>query len=141
MTETPRVPYLGRYLTVLTAVIVGFAVLGWALLRFAGFAVPGGAVAIVPPMVAALHVGQTWGRERGEMPDNRTAWRWALVASLVFLALQLLLLPLVLTTVAVSPGILKLMALLIGGTTIMSVLVHRFFLTIGAKGTIAGPRT
>ncbi|WP_371154201.1 ABZJ_00895 family protein [Jannaschia sp. 2305UL9-9] len=140
MTDTPRAPYLGRYLVVLILVMIGFAVLGWGLLRFAGIAIPGGAVAIVPPMVAALHVGQTWGRERGEIPDNRTAWRWSLIAGLVFLALQLVTLPLVLATLTLSPDVIQLFVILIGGTTIMSVLVHRFFLTIGAKGAIAGPR-
>jgi hypothetical protein len=135
MSDAPEgLPYLGRYLAVLVAVVVALTVAGWLLARFAGFFLPPGAAAIIPPMAGALHVGQVWGRERGEVPEGRTAWRWAGVAGLVYLALILVLL---VPVAGAASQVLGLAAMLVTGAVLMAVLVNRFFLTIGARSGVA----
>jgi hypothetical protein len=134
----PDVPdgtaYLGRYLAVLVAVVMALAVLGWLLASFAQVYVPPGAAAVIPPMVAALHVGQHWGRDRGAVPSGRAAWRWAGVAGLVYLALILVLIA---PVAAAASSILGLAAVLVAGATAMAVIVNRVFLSIGARSAVA----
>ncbi|MGB3406384.1 MAG: ABZJ_00895 family protein [Jannaschia sp.] len=139
MAQTPRTPYLGRYLVAMIGVTIGLTVLRIALIQVAGIALPGGALAIIPPMAGALYAGQAWGRERREVPANAIAWRWALVAGIVYLAVQLLILPLSLTGAQITTSLLTTLAAIIAVTAIVAVFVHRFFLTIGAKGAIARP--
>ncbi|UWQ16170.1 ABZJ_00895 family protein [Jannaschia sp. M317] len=141
MSDTPRTPYLGRYLIAVLALTIGFMVFVNLVARLTGILLPGGAVAILPPMIAALHVGQVWGKERGAVPESAVAWRWAAVAGLVFLAVQLLLMPVMLAGAgAITGQMMGLIAGLVAGTTIMAVLVHRLFLVMGAKGAVARPK-
>jgi hypothetical protein len=127
-------PYLGRYLTALVVAVIGLTLLGWLMATFLGLLLPPGAAAIVPPMAAALHVGQVWGRERGEIPSGRAAWNWAMVAGFVYLALILVLL---VPVAGPASRMLGLAFMLIGGVTLASILVNRFFLTLGARSGVA----
>ncbi|GIT95583.1 hypothetical protein JANAI62_22060 [Jannaschia pagri] len=139
--DSPRTPYLGRYLAVSAAVMVGIGAVNISLRIFTGYSLPSGAASIIPPMIAALHVGQVWGRDRGSVPDNRTAWRWAGVAGLVYLALQMLIVPVVIARANHTPEIIALVAVIIAGVTLAAIVINRLFLTMGAKGAVAGPRT
>ncbi|TFL16826.1 ABZJ_00895 family protein [Jannaschia formosa] len=127
-------PFLGRYLGVLLLALVAMVAAGWAL-AMAGIALPFGAAAILPPIAAALHCGQHWGRVRGTVPGGRVAWRWALVAALVYLALLIVLaVPFVLPALAT---IMPFVLMILGGTVLMTILINRFFLVIGARSGVA----
>ncbi|PWJ20346.1 ABZJ_00895 family protein [Jannaschia seohaensis] len=127
-------PFLGRYTVVLVATVMALTLLGWVLHRV-GVALPPGAAAILPPIAGALHVGQHWGRTRGQAPDGRTAWRWALVAGLLYAVLLIVLaLPLL---GAIAPEFLPVLVMLLGGTTLIAILINRFLLSMGARSGVA----
>ena len=66
-------------------------------------------------------------------PRNR-AWRWAAVAGMVYFALILVLL---FPMMGAVQNVLGLAIILIVGAVVMAILVNRFFLTIGARSTVA----
>lgn len=138
MTDTPaRTPYLGKYTLVLIAGVVALMVANAVLLATLGIPVPSGAATIIPPMIAAMVVGQTWGKERGEAPANRPAWRFAVVGGLIFLAVQL---PLTFLGLAAAgpagQGAIGLVAGLLAVTTAIVILANRWFVSVGAKGVL-----
>ena len=136
MSDQPGgLPYLNRYLAVLTASVVGITLIGYLLAVAAGIALPMGALAVLPPMIGALHVGQHWGRERGHVPEARAAWRWAGAGALVYLALIVVL---AVPMFGVIRNVLGLAVVLAVLTTLMTVLLNRFFLSIGARSAVAG---
>ncbi|MEL6586968.1 MAG: ABZJ_00895 family protein, partial [Pseudomonadota bacterium] len=97
---------------------------------------PSGAMTIIPAMAAALHAGQTWGKERGTIPESREAWRFAFVGGLIFLALQLFLLPMALATLGSElTSAMRFLVPVLVLVTVVTILLNRFFLVMGAKGT------
>ncbi|CTQ50984.1 ABZJ_00895 family protein [Jannaschia donghaensis] len=138
MTESPTpFAYLGKYALILVGGIAALMVANAVMLGTIGVPVPSGAATIIPPMIAALVVGQTWGKDAGALPDSRAAWRFAAMAAGVFLAVQL---PLTLFGLsAVGPagqGVFTFAAILLLVTTAIVLLANRWFVSVGAKGAI-----
>jgi hypothetical protein len=133
----PRTPYLGLYLIALIVALIAMTAFGWLLAVGVGFGLPIGPMAIVPAIVAASFVGRRWGAERGQVPDGPTAWRWSMVAGLVFLALALVLAPPLLSLAPDPLAAVPLAVMVIAGSSAMAVVVHRVFLVAGAKAGVA----
>lgn len=137
MTDTPaRTPYLGKYALILIAGVAALMVANAVLLGTVGVPVPSGAATILPPMIAALVAGQTWGKDRGAVPDNAEAWRFAIVAGLIFLAVQVPLTLLGLAAVGpAAQGAMGFAAVILLVTTGIVILANRWFVSVGAKST------
>ncbi|QPH53876.1 ABZJ_00895 family protein [Pontivivens ytuae] len=139
MTDEPRTPYLGYYLAILVAAIIGMAVLIFVVQWLTGVNIGGGATAIVPPMAAAMLVGQRWAKQRGATPTSKEAWRFAFVAGLVFFALQILLALMVAASGVLGPvnqGFIGLMVGLVIAYTAVAILMHRWFVMMGARSAL-----
>ncbi|SDZ38023.1 hypothetical protein SAMN05444004_11263 [Jannaschia faecimaris] len=138
MSDTaPRTPYLGRYTLILIGGIVALMVMNAVLLGVLGVPIPAGAATIIPPMIAALVAGQTWGKERGVVPENGPAWRFAIVAALIFAVVQIPLTMIGLASMgAAGQASLGFVAGLIAVTTVIVVLSNRWFVVVGAKGAV-----
>ncbi len=139
MTDRPRTPFLGYYLATLVAAIVGMAVLVFVIQLLTGANIGSGATAIVPPMAAAMLVGQRWAKRRGAAPTSREAWRFALVAGVAFLALQILLVLMVAASGVLGPigqGAVGLMVGIVLAYTAVAIVMHRWFVMMGARSVL-----
>lgn len=135
-------PWFGRYFAVLFATWGGLLVAGILLERFFGFSLPAGGVAVIPPMMAGLHVGQRWAEAQAAPMPSRPAWLLAAIGGGVYVLAQAALFVLVLTSLSRAGGAAP------GGTAISvglgllalvglaSALLGRLFLGLGAKGAL-----
>lgn len=138
MTDTPtRTPYLGKYALILLGGIAALMVANAVMLGTVGVPVPSGAATIIPPMIAALVCGQAWGRDTGALPESGAAWRFAIAAAAIFLAVQIPVTLFGLTAIGqIGAEHIGLTLGLIGVTTLIVGLTNRWFVTVGAKGVI-----
>ncbi len=139
VTETPEppVPYLGRYTMILVAGVAGLIVLNIVLGILAQVSLPAGAAAVIPPMIAGLVTGQTWGRERGALPEGAPAWRLSVFGALIYAGLQLLLaLGGLAATGAAGPTAVGISLGIVLVVSVIVVFINRWFLTVGAKGIL-----
>ncbi|QIK41275.1 ABZJ_00895 family protein [Pontivivens nitratireducens] len=135
MSTTPRTPYLGTYMIWLLVGVIGCIVVLNALSLIFGVAVGGGAMAAIPPMLAAMKVGEKWARERGVVPPADQAWRWSIVAAIAALAFEILATLLYLASMG-GPVTWSLAAILAMGLalfTIVVIFINRYFLVLYAK--------
>lgn len=135
MSDRPRTPYLGTYLIWLLVGIIGCAAL-LALMRVAfGFELSAGAIAAIPPMMAAMLVGEKWAKERGVLPTSTEAWRWSVVAAIAFLSIQILIVMMFLAAaggpITTSTATITGMALVL--FTVVVIFINRYFLVLYAK--------
>lgn len=138
MSDAPRLQtFLGRYALILVGLMIALAVLNAVVSRFFGTGLPSGGTAIVPPMVAALAVGQMWAKGTGEMPESGAAWRFAGIGAIIYVVLQLGLVLFGLAAVGALGGEAMTIALMI--LAVLGVVVffaNRMFLSFGAKGIL-----
>ncbi|WP_316013913.1 ABZJ_00895 family protein [Roseobacter sp. HKCCA0434] len=136
--DRPRTPYLGTYLLWLVGTLVALTLLEFLLAALVDFGIPPGVTAIIPAMVAANQVGDRWGRERG-VPTPSEAWRWAIVAAIAFLAMQLLLAPLAILALGLPmDGTLAvILVMTLALFTAAVIFVNRFFMPQAARRAVA----
>lgn len=135
MSTTPRTPYLGTYMIWLLVGVIGCIVVLNVLSLIFGVAVGGGAMAAIPPMLAAMKVGEKWARERGVVPPSDQAWRWSIVAAIAALSFEILATLLYLASMG-GPVTWSLAAILAMGLalfTVVVIFINRYFLVLYAK--------
>ena len=132
--DRPRTPYLGSYILIYVGTIL--AVIVTVMLVRAIFAVDIGnaGTAILPPIAAALLVGQRWARAAGAVPPSPEIWRFAIVAAVAAFALMVLAALASLAALGPDAGDL---APYVGGIvllfTALTVLLNRWFVMLGAR--------
>ncbi len=134
----PRMPYLGRFNRRAACRACGglrSASRRGAVFRLCHF---GRVTALLPTIAAALHVGQTWGRDIGSVPPSCALWRFAVVGALINLAIRLPLSLSMLAGAGKAGGAIGLVLTLELAVLAVSVLAIRFVVASGAK---AGART
>ncbi|RED11256.1 ABZJ_00895 family protein [Pontivivens insulae] len=141
MTEQPRTPYLGQYVLILIAATAGIFVLRLGAASLFDVELGAGGLALLPPLLGAIFCGRKWAMERGSVPQANVAWRWAIVAGIAFLALQILLTPLVLINMggALDGSAATVLVLGLALFTAIAIFVNRFFLVMGARGVLKNP--
>ena len=135
-----RTPFLVRYTLVLVGTHIALTALGMIVVQVFAVAIPSGAIAIIPPMIAALAAGQGWGRAIGAVPDSAAAWRFAVFGGLIALALQLAIAMFALVALSgfqLDTGAMLTLMAIMAVVFVISVLVNRFFVTMGAKACAA----
>jgi hypothetical protein len=129
--------HLWRYVLILIAATIALNLGSVALASVTALQVPGGALAIFPPILAAHGAGRSWAQSEGVMPTDAQVWRLSLMAAAAYLAVQALLLPLALISAPAGRDVLGLSVLVLAGATGLAVLLHRVFLPIGARSALA----
>ncbi|KAA9007074.1 ABZJ_00895 family protein [Histidinibacterium aquaticum] len=130
---------LARYAGIYILVLLGVVVIDALLSSFLPFAVPAGAAAIVPPMIAALAEGGRMTRETEAPLSGSAAWRAALLMTIVVVAVNLGFVALVLATGAVAfatEGNLGAMAGLAALLIVAVLVVNRLFLAMGVRNEL-----
>jgi len=138
-----------RYAWVHVATALGLGVAAWALRQFAGINISSAGLGVLPPLVAAMEVGDAHARVSGRLPESGPAWRFAFIAmlisfglSVVFTLLAGLALPEQVAAmkqeVAMALGtkgsiLASIAAFLLAFFLVVTLLVNRYFLTFGAK--------
>ena len=136
---------LRHYVTILVVSWAAMLAAGILLGRYAGVSLPAGAVAILPPMIAAMVAGRRIGGETGIVPEGPAAWRFAGFGALIYLALQVLLAAMTYAALLragggpPAAGLAFLLAMLCVVTAI-AVLVNRLFLSVGARSVVGRAR-
>ncbi|SFJ60313.1 ABZJ_00895 family protein [Jannaschia pohangensis] len=135
-------PWIGRYALTLVLTWGGLMVVGVLLSRFAGISLPGGAVAILPPIAAAMVTGQAWARQTGALPPNGPAWKLACVGALLYFMMQIVVAGGAFASLSrvtegvVTPDRLFITFGLLAVLCVVSAGVGRLFLTFGAKSAL-----
>ena len=132
-------PWFGRYFGVMFLTWGALVVAGILLGRFAGVNLPGGGVAVIPPMIAGLHIGQKWAEASGDMPPSGPAWQLSAIGGGVYALAQAALFIGVSASLSrvggagpALPATLALLAVL----GLIAIPVSRFFMTLGARGVL-----
>ncbi|MCK0166959.1 ABZJ_00895 family protein [Jannaschia sp. S6380] len=142
--KTARTPFLGHYLLVLILAMVGLMALDVAMGSLLAFDLPPGAVAIIPPMLAALLTGNRWANKIGVAPEARAAWRLALVGGALYGAIQLGIGFFGLATYSAAvgePAGMQAMVIILAFSLVLAIvagLVNRWFIGMGARGALKG---
>ena len=117
----------------------------WALARVVGAGVPFGAIAILPPICAALVEGTQYGRATGQVMPSGPAWRDAAILTVLVAAMNAVLLLPLLNFEALRSGEVQLpwatLAMFGLGFLAVVFLVIRLFLFFGSRNAVlAGQR-
>ncbi len=132
-----------RYALAHIATAVGAVALFWAIRVMFDFDIAPSILPVLPSMVAAMAQGGSFAQANGRAPDGGAAWQFAVMATLISVAL--LALYYVVLGAAYPAFISTLMArigLSILGPTLMALfvvvifLVNRYFLTFNARVTL-----
>jgi hypothetical protein len=141
MSTTPRTPYLGTYLVLFIITALGVIAAVAAIQAATGYNIGNGGTSIMPPMIAALITGQRWGKAAGVVPDNRAAWRFALVTAIATVALQILVAMAVLAAAGeAGMGMGPMIVGVLVFYTLIVIGVNRWFVTFGAKSALKSPK-
>jgi len=137
MSTTARTPFLGTYILIFLATMIGIGVVLFLISALTGVQISNGGMAILPPMIAAIFTGKRWGAAIGAVPENRIAWRFAIVAAIATVAVQILIALGVLAAMGDSAaGVAPLIAGAMVLYTALVIIVNRWFLGFGAKASI-----
>ncbi|MEM8851551.1 MAG: ABZJ_00895 family protein [Pseudomonadota bacterium] len=136
MVGQERVPFLGHYLRVLVLMIFAVNVAAVVLSLWSPLRIPAGTLAMIPPVVAALSVGRAWGRLTAKAPFGRQAWLWSAIAAAAYLAVNVLLLPLLFVQFELTPNLMRVTGTVLFGAAMLAVPLHRFCLALGARSIL-----
>ncbi len=133
-------PYLGRFALVVFGAMVAVIAVRIVVAQVFAYALPLGATATIPPMAAALHVGQVWSKALGAVPAPREMWRFAGFGALIYLALRLPLSLLALVGMGSGGTAMGLAVVLELFVALASLLLIRFLLANAARGQVKTAR-
>ncbi|MEM7643721.1 MAG: ABZJ_00895 family protein [Pseudomonadota bacterium] len=136
MEDQERVPFLWHYLRVLVLMIIAVNVAAVLLALWSPVRIPAGTLAVIPPVTAALSVGRAWVRMTAEAPFGRQAWLWSVAAAAAFLAVNILLLPLLFVQFEPTPDLMRITGTLFLGAAMLAIPVHRLCLALGARSIL-----
>lgn len=132
--DLPNLPYLGRYILYLLGGIALMAVANAALRAVFDFGGTSGASTVLPPMIAAMLVGQKWAKDTGAAPEMGRVWRLSLAGAIFHVLLQAVLGVIVFSAMpsvdGLGIGILFGVVAIVG---VMTIFVNRWFIGMGAK--------
>jgi hypothetical protein len=139
MTDIPIKYLMKRFAIIYLIATFAFAILSTILEHVFGLSI-GTATGVVPLAVTAIDMGQNFFKKTGRVPEKYESWRLARWATVVSFAVSLILMALfaainpseIMGSIAVVglPGFL----LIIGVVMLLSFLIIRMFIGLGAKG-------
>jgi hypothetical protein len=133
MLDLPFARHVSHYAIILLTTTLGLNLIAVLLTGYTPIAVPAGSFAVFPPILAALSAGRHWARLTGHLPDASELWRLASVAGLVYLAAQMLVIPLAAAGGTPVFDVMGHIAFVLLIATVVATLLHRVFFTLGAR--------